>query len=90
MQSIDEKSFELGVFQANTFKNIRGEVIKMPIYLQKIFYMDCQDQTKKSIFRFSTLMRLMRIFLDSQSVTFFSILPRKVNFLEECVRDVRP
>ena len=71
MQSIDEKSFELGVFQANTFKDIRGEVIKMPIYLQKIFYMDCQDQTKKSIFRFSTLMRLMRIFLDSQSVTFF-------------------
>ena len=71
MQSIDEKSFELGVFQANTFKDVRGEVIKMPIYLQKIFYMDSQDQTKKSIFRFSTLMRLMRIFLDSQSVTFF-------------------
>ena len=52
MQSIDEKSFELGVFQANTFKNIRGEVIKMPIYLQKIFYMDCQDQTKKIYFPF--------------------------------------
>ena len=71
MQSIDEKSFELWVFHANTFKSVRGEVIKMPIYLQKIFYMDCQDQAKKSIFRFSTLMRLMRIFLDSQSVTFF-------------------
>ena len=50
LQSIDEKSFVLGVFHANTFKNVRGEVIKMPIYLQKIFYMDCQDQTKKNLF----------------------------------------
>ena len=61
----------------------------MPTYLQKKSYMDCQEKTKKNYFTFFYISAINADF-SRQSVTFFSILPGKVNFLEECVRDVRP
>ena len=60
----------------------------MPTYLQKKSYMDCQEK-EKNYFTFFYISAINADF-PRHSVTFFSILPGKVNFLEECVRDVRP
>ena len=60
----------------------------MPTYLQKNLTWIVKRK-QKNYFTFFYISAINADF-PRHSVTFFSILPGKVNFLEECVRDVRP